>query len=107
MTIKKTIDNTRHTWNTQLNCTVFGCCVSVHVQVKDPSLCVNDGCVNKAVFEKDRGPQYCSNECVVMDTRYVNLDVIQSPMLITIFIMISPEMSLRHGYEIEKSESKV
>ena len=34
-------------------------------RVKHPGMCVAEGCYNMANFEKERGPDYCSNECVV------------------------------------------
>lgn len=38
-------------------------------QDKDPKLCVNQDCENVAVFIEDRGPRYCSNDCVVNHCR--------------------------------------
>ena len=32
---------------------------------KDPNLCVNYGCMNTASFSEQRGPGYCSDECVI------------------------------------------
>jgi hypothetical protein len=39
--------------------------------IKDPKLCVNDGCLKDAAYTEFRGPRYCSNECVVQHCRSV------------------------------------
>ena len=38
--------------------------------MKDPHLCANYDCDKLAVFLEDRGPRYCSNDCVVEHCRY-------------------------------------
>lgn len=45
--------------------------VPVKPEPKDPNLCVNEGCVNAAVFAEERGPGYCSNDCVAKHCRNV------------------------------------
>ena len=52
-------------------CTFLCVCENwVIFQPKDPKLCVREGCTNTAIFVEERGPKYCSNECVVEDCRY-------------------------------------
>ncbi|XP_064393679.1 uncharacterized protein LOC135341118 isoform X2 [Halichondria panicea] len=37
----------------------------------DPGMCANSGCSNMAVFSEERGPEFCSSECVVKHCRNV------------------------------------
>ena len=40
--------------------------------VNEPQ-CVNEGCSNPPVDSEDRGPLFCSNECLVLHCRYVRV----------------------------------